>query len=134
MEKSYQDTDGRECNLYQMIQREPGWAASRIRTLEEMESRGPECFGESKLGIRKIVALLTSKLLLEASEKVTDWSFHDVAVAISHEFASEVASQCKNEEMEALMIGARSLELFHAFGKKREEIRNRPLERGNDDE
>jgi hypothetical protein len=33
----YQDTDGNDCSIYQMVEREPEWAASRIQKAEEYE-------------------------------------------------------------------------------------------------
>ena len=35
MAKIYQDCDGNDCTIHQIVKREPSWAASRIRIGEE---------------------------------------------------------------------------------------------------
>ena len=37
--KVYQDIDGNECSIWQMVEREPDWAASRIQAGENAEEK-----------------------------------------------------------------------------------------------
>ena len=37
--KVYQDSEGNDCTIHHMVEREPGWAANRIQHGERLEAR-----------------------------------------------------------------------------------------------
>lgn len=47
LKKVYHDSEGNECNIFQMVMREPGWAANRIQMGEKAEARLKEISQQS---------------------------------------------------------------------------------------
>jgi hypothetical protein len=51
--KVYKDTNGEECNIHQMIKREPYWAANRIQEGEKAIEKEKELLKAAKMAYRK---------------------------------------------------------------------------------
>lgn len=44
----YKDSEGRDCNIHEMVKREPAWAATRIQVGEKAIQRNAELFEQLK--------------------------------------------------------------------------------------